>query len=138
MNETDQIISVEKPEWAIIGGGIHNYNIQQAGPDNGKSLYFVLKSSEGGMAGGVIGATHWDWLYVNLMWTREDLRGRGYRHRLLTLLEEAARQLGAKNASVDTFSFQAPDFYRKHGYQVFGILEDFPKGHQRYCLTKQL
>jgi len=138
MKEEYQIISVEKLEWAVIGGGIHNYNIQQAGPDNGQNLCFVLKSPDDEVVGGVIGAVHWDWLYVDLMWIREDLRGRGYGHRLLTLIEEAARQHGAKNAYLDTFSFQAPDFYQQHGYQVFGKLEDFPIGHQRYYLTKKL
>ena len=72
------------------------------------------------------------------LWIREDLRGCGYGHRLLTLLEDAARQHGAKNAYLDTFSFQAPDFYQKHGYQVFGTLKDFPVGHKRYYLRKQL
>jgi hypothetical protein len=57
---------------------------------------------------------------------------------LLTLAEDEARQRGAKNVYLDTFSFQAPDFYKQHGYQVFGELEDFPPGHERYFLTKKL
>jgi len=73
-----------------------------------------------------------------LMWVKEELRGRGYGHRLLTMAEEEARQRGAKNAYLDTFGFQAPDFYKQHGYQVFGELEDFPAGHRRYFLRKQL
>ena len=63
---------------------------------------------------------------------------RGYGYRLLTLAEDEARKRGAKSAYLDTFSFQAPDFYRQHGYQVFGELEDFPPGHQRYFFSKQL
>ena len=42
MNEEIKIVSVEKPEWGIIGGGIHNYNIQQAGEDNGQTMCFVI------------------------------------------------------------------------------------------------
>ncbi len=72
------------------------------------------------------------------MWIKEELRGCGYGHRLLTRIEDEARQHGAKNVYLDTFSFQAPDFYKQHGYQVFGELPDFPSGHQRYFLTKQL
>ena len=138
MDEEHKIISVEKPEWAIVGGGLHNYNIQQAGPDQGQSICFVLKSPDQEVVGGVIGATHWDWLYIDLMWIKEELRGRGYGQHLLTLAEDAARQLGAKNAYLDTFSFQAPGFYEKCGFQVFGTLRDFPTGHHRYYLTKQL
>lgn len=138
MEEEFNIEKVDKPEWGIIGGGINHYNNSTAGEDNAQSLCFVLRNLDGEVVGGVIGATYWDWFYLDLMWIKEELRGRGYGHRLLTLAEEEARQRGAKNAHLDTFSFQAPDFYKKHGYQVFGELQDFPAGHQRYFLTKQL
>jgi len=138
MDKEYQIIFVEKPEWGIIGGGISNYNTQQAGDDNAQTLCFVLQSPDQEIVGGVIGATYWDWFYLDLMWVKEELRGCGYGHRLLTLAEDEARERGAKNAYMDTFSFQAPDFYKQHGYQVFGELQDFPPGHQRYFLTKQL
>ena len=69
---------------------------------------------------------------------KEELRGQGFGHRLLTLAEDEARHRGAKKAHLDTFSFQAPDFYKQHGYEVFGELQDFPPGHQRYFLSKQL
>ena len=72
------------------------------------------------------------------MWIKDEFCGRGHGHRLLTLAEQEARQRGAKNVYLDTFSFQAPDFYKRHGYQVFGELPDFPLGYQRYFLTKQL
>ena len=133
-----QIIYVEKSEWGITGGGISNYNTQQAGDDNAQTLCFVLQSPDQEIEGGVIGATYWDWFYLDLMWIKEELRGCGYGHRLMGLAEDEARQRGAKNAYLDTFSFQAPDFYKQHGYQVFGELQDFPPGHQRYFLRKQL
>ena len=56
----------------------------------------------------------------------------------MEVAEAEARQRGAQNAYLDTFSFQAPDFYKKLGYQVFGELPDFPTGHQRYFLKKEL
>jgi GNAT superfamily N-acetyltransferase len=138
MDEEYNIVYMEKPEWGIIGGGISNYNRQQAGDDEDKSLCFVLHGPDEEIVGGVIGVTHWDWFYVNLMWIKAEFRGLGYGHCLLTLAEDEARKRGAKNAYLDTFSFQAPDFYKQHGYQLFGELQDFPPGHQRYFLTKQL
>jgi N-acetylglutamate synthase-like GNAT family acetyltransferase len=72
------------------------------------------------------------------LWVKAEFRGHGYGHRLLTQAEDEARQRGVKNVFLDTFSFQAPDFYKQHGYQVFGELQDFPSGHQRYYLKKQL
>lgn len=135
------IVQADKPDdpmWGVIGGGIHHFNIQQAGDDHGKQLCFVLYSPSREVAGGLIGETHWDWFYINLMFIKEELRGQGFGHRILTLAEDEARRRGAKHAYLDTFSFQAPEFYKKHGYQVFGELRDFPPGHQRYYLTKQL
>ena len=88
--------------------------------------------------GGVIAEVVWDWLFINVMWVREDLRGQGHGSRLLGRAEEEACQLGSKHAHLDTFSFQAPDFYRRHGYRVFGELPDFPAGQTRYFFTKEL
>ena len=136
MKEAYKIVYSEEPAWGIIGGGINEFNNQQAGESNGKMLCYLLETDGKEVVGGVIGETHWDWLYINLMWIREDLRGRGYGKQLLELAEEEARKRGAKNAYLDTFSFQAPGFYKKLGYQVFGELQDFPEGHQRYTCRK--
>ena len=138
MDETYNIVKVEKPEWGTIGQGLTDYNKLKAGDDLAQNLCFVLQTSDEVVVGGVIGATIWDWLHINLMWIKDEIRGRGFGHRLLTLAEDEARNRGAKNTYLDTFSFQAPEFYTQHGYQVFGILKEFPSGHQRYFLTKQL
>ena len=138
MDEELNIDYVEKPEWGIIGPAISNYNKQQAGEDKAQTLCFVLRAPDAEIVGGVIGATYWDWLHVDLMWIKEEFRGRGYGHRLLTLAEHKARQRGAKNAYLDTFSFQAPEFYEKLGYEVFGELPDFPAGQQRFFMRKTL
>ena len=138
MNKDYEIIFTEKPEWEVIGGGISEFNKQQAGDDSGKTLCYVIQGPDKEVVGGVIGATYWDWLYIDLMWIREDLRGQGYGKQLLELAEEEARKRGAKNAYLDTFSFQAPNFYKKHGYYFFGELQNFPPGHQRYFLQKKL
>jgi GNAT superfamily N-acetyltransferase len=141
MADEYQIVYVDEPEksaWGIIGRGVANYNKQQAGDNKFQRLCFVLHAPDQTIVGGVLGETYWDWLYIDLLWVKDELRGRGYGHRLLVAAEQEARQRGAKNAYLDTFSFQAPDFYERHGYQVFGELQDFPPGYQRYFLKKEL
>ena len=138
MDQAYQVEYLDKPEWGIIGGGITEFNTQQAGDDEGRNLCFVLRGPDQEILGGVIGATYWDWLSIDLMWVKDELRGRGYGRRLLKLAEDEARQRGARNAYLDTFSFQAPEFYKRNGYRVFGELGDFPAGHRRYFLTKRL
>lgn len=72
------------------------------------------------------------------MWIKEELRGHGYGERMLAKLENEARNRGVGYIYLNTFSFQAPGFYQKYGYQVFGKLSNFPAGQQRYFLTKKL
>ena len=38
-----QIVYLEKPEWATIGGGIHDHNTLQVGESNEQNLCFVLQ-----------------------------------------------------------------------------------------------
>lgn len=141
MQEEYKIVYVEKPgenAWGIIGRSLGNYNQQQVGDDKFQRLCFALQTSDEEIVGGVLGEVYWNWLHVDLLWVKDELRGKGYGQRLMNLLEEEAIKLGAKNAYLDTFSFQAPEFYKRQGYQVFGELPDFPIGQQRYFLTKQL
>lgn len=141
MNKKVEIIYVEKPEesaWGIIGQGVHEYNLQEAGDLNFQRICFVLQAPDQEILGGVIGEIYWEWFYLDLMWIRENLRGQGYGEQLLSAVEEEAKKKGAKHVFLDTFTFQAPGFYQKYGYQVFGQLPDFPPGHQRYYLTKEL
>lgn len=133
-----RIVSVDKPEWGLIGGAIHNYNIAQAGDDHSQSVCILLKDPNDEFAGGLVGEVHWNWFYISLLWIKEELRGQGYGDRILAMAEAEARQHGALNAYLDTFSFQAPDFYQQRGYQVFGQLSDFPTGHQRFYMKKEL
>jgi ribosomal protein S18 acetylase RimI-like enzyme len=136
-----QIVFVEKPAesaWRIIGEGISNFNEQKAGNDKAQRVCYVVQTPDKKIVGGVIGVLYWDWLYVDLMWIKEELRGQGFGQQLLTQVEKEAKKRGATKAYLDTFSFQAPGFYKKLGYRVFGELKDFPMGHERYFLTKQL
>ena len=122
----------------IVGLGIRSYNEKMAGTNGYQRLCAFVHAPDGTVVGGLIGATYWNWFYIDLLWLPDQLRGRGYGHRLMTLAEEKARERGAKNAYLDTFSFQAPDFYKRQGYEVFGELPDFPHGHQRFFFRKQL
>jgi GNAT superfamily N-acetyltransferase len=141
MPEQYEILTVEKPDdviWEVVGGGIRDFNQAHAGSDAATPLCVVLKAPGGEVAGGLIGDTYYDWLYISLMFVKDELRGRGFGQQLIARAEEEARRRGAKNVYLDTFSFQAPDFYKKLGYRVFGELKDFPPGQTRYFMTRQL
>ena len=73
----------------------------------------------------------WGWMFVELLFVPERLRGEGVGTRLLASAEDQARQKGCIGIWLDTFSFQAPDFYRKHGYAAFGALDNYPNEEKR-------
>ncbi len=140
MSTEYKIAYEEKPQdaaWGIVGRGVGVYNEQQVGDDS-QMLSYVVQGPDQEIVGGLIGQTHMGWFYLDLLWVKEELRGQGYGRQLVTLAEEEARKRGAKNAYLDTFSFQAPAFYEKLGYQVFGELPNFPTGHTRYYYKKEI
>ena len=141
MNKEIKITYIDKPEesaWGIIGRGVGTYNKERAGDNQFQRLCFVIQETEEEILGGVMAEVYWEWLYIDLLWVKEELRGQGYGRRLMETVEKKARELGAKNAYLDTFSFQAPEFYQKLGYQVFGELPACPPGHERFYMKKEL
>ncbi len=81
MEKEYEVVYVEHPDeaWGIIGRGINDYNNQQAGDQNTQTICFVLQGPGQEIAGGVIAQIYWDWLYVDLMWLKEELRPRHLR-----------------------------------------------------------
>jgi len=53
-------------------------------------------------------------------------------------IESIAREKRLDLIHLDTHGFQAPGFYAKLGYGVFGRLDDSPKGYSRYYMCKRL
>lgn len=141
MSEEMKVVYVEKPEesaWEIIGRGLDDFNHQKAGAEDFQRLCFALTAPSGEIVGGVLGEMFWDWLHIDLMWIKEEYRGEGYGHQPLIAIEEEAKKRGARNIFLDTFSFQAPEFYREHGYRLFGELPEFPAGFNRLFFTKSI
>jgi len=121
---------------SVIGNAIDNYNIRVTGD----AVYFpvnhFLRDDSGTIRGGVLADLWGGWLHVRSLWVEEGLRKQGYGSQLLTACEAEARAKGARHAHVETFSFQARPLYERHGYQVFGELNDYPPGHSYYFLRK--
>lgn len=114
------------------------FNSQCAGEGNFKHLTIFLRDLDENLVGGLIGSTYWQWLYVDVLWIDESCRGEGYGGSLLAAAEQEAARRGCQYAYLDTFSFQAPEFYQKYGYVIFGELPDFPQGYRRFFLKKLL
>ena len=118
--------------------GLRAYNEAHAGPAGFQPVHLFLRDSAGAVRAGLLGKQLWSWLYVDTLWVEEALRGQGWGSKLLRQAEAEARQAGCTRALLDTFDFQARPFYERQGYSVFAVLENFPAGHERYYLRKQL
>ncbi|MBO4330547.1 MAG: GNAT family N-acetyltransferase [Oscillospiraceae bacterium] len=80
----------------------------------------------------------WNVIFIDILWVDEAYRGQELGSALLLDAEREAAEKGCRLAHLDTYDFQARGFYEKHGYTVFGTLEECPKGHCRYFLSKPL
>ncbi|MEU3184361.1 N-acetyltransferase [Streptomyces sp. NPDC006923] len=100
---------------------------------------WLLDDSSGELAGGLTGRTWARWLHVDLLWVDERHRGAGLGTRLLAEAERVARaERGCARARLETWDFQAPVFYRRHGYEIAGQVPDYPPGVTEYILVKTL
>lgn len=121
-----------------IAAPLIRYNQVKAGPDHYRPLIVALKNGAGTVEGGIWAYTNFSWLYVQLLVVPKARRGAGIGRRLMAAAEEEAMRRGCLNAWLDTHEFQAPGFYEKIGYTVFGKLPDYPPGFARIFLTKRL
>jgi ribosomal protein S18 acetylase RimI-like enzyme len=103
-----------------------------------ENVSFMLRDKSDKIVGGITATLFWGHCHIDFLWVDESCRGNGYGRDLLMEMEASAIEKGCILMVLDTFSFQAPDFYKKQGYEVFGVLEDFPKGSRQYYLQKRL
>ena len=98
-----------------------------------------LKVEERGeVIGGLFGSVYWGWFDLDRLWVDAAHAKTGIGTRLLIEGERQASQLGAKYVKLTTFSFQAKTFYEKFGYEVAGVLHDYPPGSDYYMMMKRL
>lgn len=117
---------------------LYDFNVAAARIADGRLLGIFLRDDDGAIAAGLYGWTWGGCLEIDLLWVREDRRGRGYGSRLVAAAEAEAIRRGCRRALLDTHSFQAPGFYQKLGYEIYAALDDYPNGHKKYYLRKSL
>ena len=100
--------------------------------------FVVAFKQDGKLFGGADCASRWDWMVIKLLWVDEPWRKKGLGSKLMELIEKEAIRRNCHGVHLDTHSFQAKDFYLKLGYAIFGEIEDYPKGHSLYYLSKVL
>jgi GNAT superfamily N-acetyltransferase len=123
-----------------ILSGLYSYNEQFAGPMDNSVLMVGARDAEKNIIGGLIAnlQSGWKWIHLERLWVAESYRRTGIGRLLVETAEQEGRKQGCLHVAVDTFEFQAREFYEKQGYHVYAVLEDYPAGHRKFMLRKTL
>jgi GNAT superfamily N-acetyltransferase len=122
----------------VLWRGLLKYNRELAGPVNYTRTVISVRNDKGRVLGGLILQSYWRESYIELLWMSARARGSGCGARLIKEAERCARERGSRLIHLNTFSFQAPEFYRKQGYRRFGKISGSPRGESRYFYVKRL
>src|SRR6266700_1715165 len=106
---------------AFLEEQLYTYNVEQTGYDDGTYLTLWVKHQTGERLAGLHGWTGGGSCYIRDLWVHKDFREQGSGTHLLQAAEQEARTRGCHQVVLDSYSFQAPAFYQKHGYEVFAI-----------------
>ena len=123
---------------AALNDRLYRHNAAITGCDDGRWLTIFVRDEARDIVAGLHGWTWGQTGFVQTLWVREDLRGRGLGARLLATAEVEAARRGCHDMHLDTHSYQAPDFYRHRGYEVIGELPGWPAQTTRIFLRKRL
>jgi GNAT superfamily N-acetyltransferase len=122
---------------AFLDERIYEYNIAATNIYDGRMMHFAIRDERDAMIAGLSGWTWGGCAAVEFLWVREDWRGKGLGTQLLVAAEKEAMECGCVQIVLDTHSFQAPEFYTKHGYEIYGVVDGYPRGFAHMHLKKQ-
>ena len=117
---------------------LKEYNLSKREQSEDIPLGIYLEDENGNKQAGLTADIFGNWLCIHYLFVSEKLRGHGVGKELVVAAENEAIMRGCKYSFVDTFSFQAPEFYSKLGYKEVFSLQEYPYTGSRYYYTKEL
>ena len=121
----------------VLSAGLNEYNDAIVGYGDRMPLHVLVKApGSGEVLGGISGRTSLGLMFIDLVYLPDALRGADIGTRMLALAEEEARRRGCRAGVLYTISFQAPGFYQRMGWRIFGEVPCDPPGASRIFLTK--
>lgn len=126
-----------KNEIEFVNNALEKFNNMHVGPDNHLLLNIVEYDENQNVIAGILGGTYWGWLHIDILWVDENFRSKKIGSRLLIAAENEAKKRGCHSVHVDTMSWQAPEFYKKHGYELISELDNIPDGYKKFHFVKK-
>jgi ribosomal protein S18 acetylase RimI-like enzyme len=127
-----------EPSSRMLMDGLLAYNAGFYGTAQERKLAIFARAEDGRVVAGLLGQTHHGWLHVGWLWVSEELRHQKIGTELMRRAEAEALARECHHAHLTTLDFQAMSFYEGLGYRVFGVLDDYPRPHQRLFMQKPL
>lgn len=121
-----------------IGDLIRSYNRSKRETAESEPLNLYVEDEHGQLLAGLVAETFGNWLEIEYLFVKEELRGQGIGSQLLQQAESEAKKRNCRFAFVNTYQFQAPAFYQKYGYKEVFVLKDYPYSGQRHYYQKEL
>jgi ribosomal protein S18 acetylase RimI-like enzyme len=103
-----------------------------------KPIEIIARNEKKEIIGGLYGRSIWGTLEIKTFAIKPENRNNGIGKKLLLEAEKEAKNRNCRFISLDTFSFQAPAFYEKLGFEKIGTESDFPKGFEKYYYRKKI
>jgi GNAT superfamily N-acetyltransferase len=140
--DAPDVTLTDAPDAEALGAirqGLDQFNLAACGLSDQRPLAVLVKDpATGNVLGGLTGRTSRGILFIEVFFLPESLRGNGLGSKVLRMAEDEGRRRGCRNGLLHTNNFQAPEFYRKHGWREFGQLPSEPPGTSRIFFCKQL
>ena len=106
--------------------------------DINEPIEIIARNNNGEIIGGLYGRSFWGTLEIKTFVVKTENRNDGIGRKLIMEAEKEAKKRNCRYISLDTFSFQAPEFYEKLGFEKIGTETDFPKGFEKYYYRKKI
>ena len=130
--------NIESQKSQVIGDLIRSYNRSKREAAESEPLNLYVEDDSGEVMAGLVAETFGNWLEIEYLFVKEDLRGQGIGSQLLQQAESEAKKRNCRYVFVNTYQFQAPAFYQKRGYKEVFTLKDYPYTGQRHYYQKDL
>ena len=131
---------MKEEEWYYITNHLSQYNAEESegfSRKPGIPINLTLKDDQQ-VIGGLMGRTIYLSFIIDHLWIDKTYRGKGHGTRLVREGERLAKEEGCISSQTSTYSFQAPEFYKKLDYDIFGVFAGYPDGIKKFYLGKDL
>ena len=122
----------------VLTEGLLAHHARQGHPRESETFSIFLKDQNKKVMGAIIVTFLWNGMAINSLWIDESLRKQGWGGKLMQAVEKEAIERRCTIAYTDTFPWQAPGFYERLGYTLYGKLDDFPQGFSLCYYRKKL